>query len=463
MMRLSFYTLIYFFSLLYCMNIVPLAAQPIPNGSFEEWTEVMIDSVHSLEMPLPWGTSYSFYQDSLYTDFRKTDDAFRGEYALQLSSAIPGPEGLQTSVSSIFVDSSDLLQKPIALNAWVKCNRMVDNVFLGRCEVKINYCDYKSDGRCHTQLDFSFWEATTNIDKYQLIHIPLLDTHYDTLWIRLIGGSYAGPLDSRGNSIFTIDALSFDYAPVSIQEQLEQSVHIYPNPFENQISKDFLLNLLVSEAIDSNDITTATNLLLEDSTLQADKKLLGLKFKTADFAGAQALVNSFPSVTQDEIWYRDIQNINIIRLQQDTFVLDSLQEAVLYEIAQSDSYNRAYARSLLALLKGERIEDDDSSGVGGGQNAIQQSEGSLPLIEHKVNIMPNPAKDEIYIVWQENPAEDQQLCIFDRNGKIMQSLRLPAGTSQLRLNIADLPNGLYYLHIGGDSRSRLIRKFVVFK
>ncbi len=213
-----------------------LKAQPIPNGSFEEWTEVMIDSVHSLEMPLPWGTSYSFYQDSLYTDFRKTDDAFRGEYALQLSSAIPGPEGLQTSVSSIFVDSSDLLQKPIALNAWVKCNRMVDNVFLGRCEVKINYCDYKSDGRCHTQVDFSFWEATTNIDKYQLIHIPLLDTHYDTLWIRLIGGSYAGPLGSRGNSIFTIDALSFDYAPVSTQEQLGQSIHIYPNPFDHQIN-----------------------------------------------------------------------------------------------------------------------------------------------------------------------------------------------------------------------------------
>ncbi len=229
-------------------------------------------------------------------------------------------------------------------------------------------------------------------------------------------------------------------------------------------TKDFLLNLLVSEAIDSNDIATATNLLIEDSTLQADKKLLGLKYETADFAGAQALVNSFPSVTQDEIWYRDIQNINIIRLQQDTFVLDSLQEALLYEVAESDSYNRAYARALLALLKGERIEDDDSPGQGGGQTAEQQPEDMLQQMDSKVKIMPNPAKDEIYIVWQESPAEDQQLCVFDWNGKIVRSLRLPAGTAQLRLNIADLPNGIYYLHIEGAAMdSRVIRKFVVHK
>ena len=87
-----------------------------------------------------------------------------------------------------------------------------------------------------------------------------------------------------------------------------------------------------------------------------------------------------------------------------------------------------------------RIEEDCSS-------ALQEVESTRQFV-----VYPNPASGFV-IVEFEALQEHSLLIIADLGGRIVKTFDLAAGTESLRLDLRDLPSGVYTLMIGTPQRN----------
>lgn len=83
------------------------------------------------------------------------------------------------------------------------------------------------------------------------------------------------------------------------------------------------------------------------------------------------------------------------------------------------------------------------------KNSLASSE----VIKSKISIYPNPAT-EIVIV--ENLKPNSSLEIIDNSGKVVKSINNK--TSKTEINIKNLPVGIYYLKVDGQSVQKIIKK-----
>ena len=82
------------------------------------------------------------------------------------------------------------------------------------------------------------------------------------------------------------------------------------------------------------------------------------------------------------------------------------------------------------------VAEDLTAGFTDGYNA------------ESLTIFPIPTKDVLNIEMNEN--QNGKLSIIDQTGKIVHSGQLLPATRNIRINISNLPNGIYFLQIQGD-------------
>lgn len=70
------------------------------------------------------------------------------------------------------------------------------------------------------------------------------------------------------------------------------------------------------------------------------------------------------------------------------------------------------------------------------------SNGKRPL-----RLFPNPATDYMTLEWLGEAPRNASLFIFDPLGRLMRTISVPDGTSQLRFPVDDLPSGIYFLRV----------------
>ncbi|MCI7407065.1 MAG: T9SS type A sorting domain-containing protein [Bacteroidales bacterium] len=90
-----------------------------------------------------------------------------------------------------------------------------------------------------------------------------------------------------------------------------------------------------------------------------------------------------------------------------------------------------------------RIEEDCSS-------ALQEVESTKEVV-----VYPNPARG-FAIVEFEALQEHSLLIIADLGGRIVKTFDLAAGTESVRLDIRDLPSGVYTLMIGNTTKKLIV-------
>ncbi|MEL7531253.1 MAG: LamG-like jellyroll fold domain-containing protein [Bacteroidota bacterium] len=70
-------------------------------------------------------------------------------------------------------------------------------------------------------------------------------------------------------------------------------------------------------------------------------------------------------------------------------------------------------------------------------------------------LYPNPAADKVQIQWAERSAEPQKIKIMDVSGRVVKQELLPQGSSA-KIDLAELPNGVYIIEIeGSEQREKL--------
>ena len=105
--------------------------------------------------------------------------------------------------------------------------------------------------------------------------------------------------------------------------------------------------------------------------------------------------------------------------------------------AYTDQMNRWY------LLFNPRIEEDCSS-------ALQEVESTREFV-----VYPNPASGFATVEF-ETLQEHSLLIIADLGGRIVKTFDLSAGTESVRLDIRDLPSGVYTLMIGNTTKKLIV-------
>ena len=103
----------------------------------------------------------------------------------------------------------------------------------------------------------------------------------------------------------------------------------------------------------------------------------------------------------------------------------------------------AYTSSLWNEYFPSRIEEDCSS-------ALQEVESTREFV-----VYPNPARG-FAIVEFEALQEHSLLRIADLGGRIVKTFDLAAGTESVRLDLRDLPNGVYTLMIGNTTKKLIV-------
>jgi hypothetical protein len=86
--------------------------------------------------------------------------------------------------------------------------------------------------------------------------------------------------------------------------------------------------------------------------------------------------------------------------------------------------------------------------------SVQQQEPTVLSME----VAPNPASGEVNLQWSDNLTAAATLQLFDFQGKLIRTERMPAGTKNKSLDLNGLPGGLYFIDVQMVGGKRLAGK-----
>lgn len=142
------------------------------------------------------------------------------------------------------------------------------------------------------------------------------------------------------------------------------------------------------------------------------------------------------------------------------FITERSDDAVHFTaIGNTPAYNspgtHVYQLEDLQPLNGTsyyRLKQVDNDGAFVYSNIIAISRNNA---ENKITVFPNPVKDVVTITFT---AGDQQrkLLVTDTKGRVVKTIMIPAGTTNIRVNMSALANGIYSISLG-DGKSRLVQ------
>lgn len=275
--------------------------------------------------------------------------------------------------------------------------------------------------------------------------------------------------------IFTVDCLRYGGLPSGLEsptdsdlngrrqqlQTLAQSIHTDANArvqyYQILAEKEAILKYLVGQALEDQDFVRAESLLSGEQGKAAQWAIFGLRMARQDYAGATQLLEQLSVENSIDAQFRDIQLINLQRLQSPIgFELSAAQEAYLNSVAESYSPIRGFARGMLSLLK-DRVYFPDEYDI-----PRERSNSAASAATDGLKIHPVPTSDQLFLTWPTLPeSADAEIQVFDLLGT--QRLSQTVGTEQIShiLNVTNLPNGVYILTV--NKKGKVIRrtKFMV--
>jgi hypothetical protein len=214
--------------------------------------------------------------------------------------------------------------------------------------------------------------------------------------------------------------------------------------------KDAILRYLIKQSLAAGQYATAESFLAGEQSKAADWAIFGLRMDRKDYTNAALWLNQLPIQNDEDTKFRDVQLINLQRLQSPgTFQLSAAQELVLNTVAEGTSPVRGYARGILGLLKDRRFYPDTVNT--GGMYSIPTVAGKLDQGTKNTDlfrIFPVPASMMLNVAWPALAAEsDAHLLVYDIFGRQQINEPILPFENLHTLETERLPAGMYFLLI----------------
>jgi Pregnancy-associated plasma protein-A/Secretion system C-terminal sorting domain len=368
-----------------------------------------------------------------------------------------------------FIDGWTTARDFVLTNSFFPNNNGSIQALQGKADAPAGNC-FSDPGNQIDILTAGQWGGTTDFFTYYYeADEPPLDCDPEPINL----GNYEK--NKVVDGIFTVDCSKFGGLPIGLEDPKNEDLDIKRQQLQTLVSniqtdanakvkyyqvlaeKEAILKYLVSKALNEKDFATAETLLAGEQGKAAQWAIFGLRMGRQDYTGAAQLLNQLPTVEVTDVQFRDIQLINLQRLQNlSGFELSVTQEAYLNSVADGYSPIRGYARGILGLLK-DRVYFPDEYEI--------MEERSLPieyLSTETLKVYPVPASDQLVANWPTLPeSADAQLQVFDLLGRQHLSQAIGARETNRVLGVANLPEGVYFLVISNTGKVAHRAKFTV--
>jgi hypothetical protein len=273
------------------------------------------------------------------------------------------------------------------------------------------------------------------------------------------GGLPPGLTDPNSDDLNTRRAILQQLAPYIATD--ENALNQY---YKTLQEKDAILRYLLEQSQASGQYATMEGLLAGEQSKAADWAIFGMRMGRKDYEGAALWLNQLPVQSDEDLQFRDVQIINLQRLQNlGTFQLSISQEAYLNSVAESTSPVRGYAQAILGLLKDRRFYPVELN-PGGGYSIPGSQEIALKPTQTtaEFRVFPVPANGAITVSWPSLPTESiASLLVYDMYGRQQINEPIAPPQTERRLDTGSLPVGVYLLVISDRGKTVHQTKIII--
>jgi len=243
--------------------------------------------------------------------------------------------------------------------------------------------------------------------------------------------------------------------------EADESSHPMSNyVFESERILDQWIRYAIYRGLDENNFLFIESILTPLRKWKWRKHLFGVAIRMRDFNKAENILNMMPSRNQEEVYFKDVQEINLKRLKGITIEAPIYQSDIdlLKTVAESNYPSSGYARSLYRLLLDEKLPIDIPD-LNDFQHLMTPRSGTINSQEKSkidyTSIFPNPASTSIQVF---SPKEVTSMSVNDLSGKNVIEFRNSNGTNSI--NITSLKEGLYILSITFSDGTTEVKRFM---
>ncbi len=206
---------------------------------------------------------------------------------------------------------------------------------------------------------------------------------------------------------------------------------------------DQWINYGLYEAIQSENWNFAEQLLTPLKKWRWQSRLFGIKMIRKNYIAAANILDAMPEADQNQIYFKDIQRINLKRLYgyQGEQRITQAEIAHLRTIAESIYPVSGYARSLYHILEGELISFTMPAIT---IDRVTPRSVQTQEKERKIMVYPNPAQDQLTIS-SVSKSIIMGLKLYNIEGTKL--IDVEVNTSAHILDISNVKKGLHLLQI----------------
>ncbi len=310
------------------------------------------------------------------------------------------------------------------------------------------------------------WSASYHLQQRlkEEENISALDSVYIKFYNRmdtLSVGAFTAMRDSI-NSVFAIDSTT----EVQLQFQI-----------------DTIANGL-AELVHIDSLIEADSTQLDTLTVQKMQLLNNLQNSAADYTAtvntvkenrqnrARDLATPNNLLPADSVYEANAKSVNELfleLLERDTLEFTASEKLTLSDIANQCPLSGGDAVFLARALLADTITyDDGASCLTAQSNSAENGEDANIQLdaEQLLKLYPNPAKNELILEWVDvNQKRDQEgeLVMLNTNGQSVLNRSVDLSNFQARVNVSNLPAGIYFIHITLDGEKVLLEKVTLIK
>ncbi|HEU5168727.1 MAG TPA: T9SS type A sorting domain-containing protein [Chitinophagaceae bacterium] len=83
--------------------------------------------------------------------------------------------------------------------------------------------------------------------------------------------------------------------------------------------------------------------------------------------------------------------------------------------------------------------------------------------EGKIQLIPNPANDNVTVIYQASSEGTCNLFVSDITGKIVKKIGIPCNKNRFTFSVSDVKSGLYLVNVVNDNQSIGRSKFAIIR
>ncbi len=193
-------------------------------------------------------------------------------------------------------------------------------------------------------------------------------------------------------------------------------------------------------ALEDQDYSFAEQILLPFGKWKWKVRLYGIYLVSGQYTKARNLINSLPSRNPNEIYFKDIADINIKRHEAINvkYIPSASEELKLIEVAMSDEPTSGYAASLYHYLTGRSAERSVPFPFD------IHNRKSIAKANKEYLLYPNPVDDKLHVEFISDLLP-KSVILYNVQGQTLEKYEVSA--KKCSLDLSNYYSGIYFLQI----------------